>query len=179
MAYTCTGNASDLGLLATGLWQNNLGSPSSISSLTISGWFSQDYVVGALNAKISTCYSGSNGGSGVNWAICDGVSGSLDGGSLNILGLQYLVTYWQGKVAGAAGAGGISDLFTVLKEGDSVVQKVSPAELMKVYSSMVKEANAQLNYAVAEYVQNSQGSRLGREVSFPSILFPSTVYPGS
>lgn len=174
MAYTCTGGAESLGILASGIWSNNLNSPSNISALTISGWFSQDYVVGALNAKISTCYSGSNAGSGVNWAICP----DIDDGSLNILGLQYLVTYYQGKVAGAAGAGGIEN-YTSARDGDSAWTRVSPAELMKVYSSMAKEANAQLNYAVAEYVQNSQGSRLARSSDYVSFLPPSAVYPST
>lgn len=131
--------------------------------------------MGALNAKISTCYSGSNGGSGVNWAICS----DLDDGALNILGLQYLVTYYQGRVAGAAGAGGVSDTWVSLREGDSDIRRVSAAELMKVYSAMVKETNTQLNYAVAEYVQNSQGSRLGRSVEYVSFLPPSAAYPGT
>ena len=175
MAYTCTGGAESLGILASGIWSSNLNSPTSISALTISGWFSQDYVVGALNAKISTCYSGSNGGSGANWAICP----SIDDGSLNILGLQYLVTYYQGKVAGAAGAGGVSDTWVSLREGDSDIRRVSASELMKVYSTMVKETNAQLNYAVAEYVQNSQGSRLSRSVEFYNYAPPSAVYPST
>jgi hypothetical protein len=176
MAYTCTGagGASSLGTLASGIWLNSLGQPTSISALSISGYFAQDYVVGALNAKISTCYSGSNAGSGVNWAICP----DLDDGSLNLIGLIYLSSYWTQKVASAAGAGGISDTFTVLREGDSTIQRTSPAELMKVYSSMLRQTNDQLNYAVAEYSQNSQGSRLGRSVDYVSILFPSTIYPG-
>lgn len=176
MAYTCTGaeGAGSLGTLASGIWLNSLGQPTSVSALTISGYFAQNYVVGQLNAKISTCYSGSNGGSGTNWAICP----DLDDGSLNLMGLIYLSSYWTQKVASAAGAGGISDTWTRLREADSDIQKVSPAELMKIYSSMLRQTNEQLNYAVAEYTQNSQGSRLGRSVDYVSILSPSTIYPG-
>ena len=130
-------------------------------------------MVGALNAKISTCYSGSNGGSGVNWAICP----DADDGALNILGLQYLVAYWGGKVAGAAGAGGVTDTWVAMREGDSDVRRASPAELMKIYKDMARQANEQLNYAVAEYVQNSQGSRLPRSNEFVSYFngYPNTT----
>lgn len=173
MSYTCTGNASDLGLLATGLWQNNLNSPTSVSALTISGWFAQDYVVGQLNAKISTCYSGSNNGSGNNWAICP----DADGGTLAILGAMYLVTYWDGKIAGAAGAGGVSDTWISLREGDSDLRRTSPAELMKVYSAMSKQANERLTYLTNEYIRNSQGAALPRSVEFWTIINGYPVYP--
>lgn len=177
MAYTCTGaeGAGSLGTLASGLWLNSLGQPTSISALSISGYFAQNYVVGQLNAKISTCYSGSNGGSGANWAICP----NLDDSELAILGYIYLSTYWIQKVASAAGAGGISDTFTVLREGDSSIQRTSPAELMKIYSAMARQANEQLNYLTNEYIRNGQGSVLPRSIEMPTIIFSSNTYPGS
>jgi hypothetical protein len=167
MSYTCTGNASDIGTLATGLWLYALGQPTDLSALTLSGYFPQDYVVGALNAKISVCYSGSNGGSGVNWAICP----DLDNGALNILGLQYLVNYWTQKVASAAGAGGVVGTWTSLSEGDSRIVRTSSAELMKVYKDMAKQAQAALDYAAAEYIQNEQGARWPRSVEMSSFYF--------
>lgn len=175
MSYTCTGinGAGALGALATGIWVNSLGQPTSVSALTISGYFAQDYVVGQLNAKISTCYSGSNAGSGVNWAICPDLSDS----ELAILGYIYLSTYWTQKVASAAGAGGVSDTFTVLREGDSTIQRTSSAELMKIYKDMARQANEQLNYLTNEYIRNGQGSVLPRSVDLFTIINGYPIYP--
>lgn len=167
MSYTCTGafDSAPLGLLATGLWVNSLNQPANISSLTISGWFAQDYVVGQLNAKISTCYSGVSG-----WAICP----SLDSSELAILGAMYLTTYWGQQVAGAVGAGG-TNLFTSAADGDRRFTKTSVSELMKIYKDMARQANEQLNYLTNEYIRNGQGANLPRSIDYLS-FYNGTTY---
>lgn len=167
MAYTSPSGAQDLGTLASGIWQYNLGSPTNISSLVISGYFAQDYVVGQLNAKIGTCYSGVSG-----WAI----STDIDNSELAILGAMFMVSYWGQKVSSAAGAGGVSDTWVAMRDGDSDIRRASPSELMKIYTSMFRDANNQLNYLTNEYLVHGVGSTLPRSVDFYSFYYGYGYY---
>jgi hypothetical protein len=154
---SCTG-ASDIGLFATGLW-TNIGQPSDISALTISGFVAQPSTLGALNAYIGTCYSGD----GVN--VCP----DLDEGSFAIIGLMYLQSYYMSLMRANAGAGGTLRLVE-LREGDSTIRWVNASEIAKTYSAAAKDAASQLKYLVKAYNNNSQGGNTPRAIDFPLII---------
>lgn len=156
-------SSAQIGLFATGLWEE-LGSPSDIAANTISGWVSQDQTLGKLNNLIGTCFSGV-GYSGVGTWNYD-VSPDLSNLEFGILDQMYRVTYYQRLIRNIAGAGGTFPV-QQMAEGDSKIQFVSAAELAKVYTDNLKNAQDQMKYLVNAYIKLDYAPR---SVDFYTIL---------
>lgn len=157
---SCTGDASDIGLWATGLW-TTLGQPSDVSALTISGWASQSFTVGALNAYTNQCYSGISGA-----YVCP----DLNQADFAILGAMYAVQFYNFRAQAMAGAGGVEKTWTELRDGDSVMRRSSPGELMKAYVAMANEAAKTLRNLVAFYNDYLQNGTLPHSVLYPTVI---------
>lgn len=136
----CT-DASVIGDFATGLWVTQLGSPSDVSALTISGWVTQSFTIGALNNYTFQCFSGVSGN------VCP----VLYQDEFAILALMYMQQFWTYRAQATAGAGGVLLPWTALRDGDSEIRRVDPAALMRTYQSMSNAANKQLNAMIVQY----------------------------
>lgn len=159
---SCSGDASDIGLFATGLWQT-LGAPDDLSALYISGYVGLPSTLGQLNAYIGSCYSGMDG-----IYVCP----DMDNGSFAIVGQMFTQAYYLNLMRANAGAGGAMSRVMELQEGDSRLKWVSSAELAKVYLQAAKDAQIQLKYLVKAYNDNSQGANEARDVEYPSFGLP-------
>lgn len=160
-------SSEQIGLFATGLWQD-LGSPNDLSANTISGWVSQPSTVGKLNNLIGTCYSGI-GYTGVgSWN--NDVKPDLTDSEFGILDQMYRVSYYQQLVRNIAGGGGSNKIVQQMSEGDSKVTFVSAADLARVYTENLKEAQSALKYQVNVYIQNSAGGNMPSSVDFYTVL---------
>lgn len=168
---SCTGDASDIGLFSTGLWQS-LGSPDDISSIYISGYVTLPSTLGTLNAYIASCYSGVSGA-----YVCP----DLDYGSFAIIGMIFTQGYYLNLMKANAGAGGAQKLtqqLIELSEGDSRIRWTNPGELAKVYLQAAQDAQAQLKYLVKAYNDNSQGGNIPRSINYLSFGVPYYGYGG-
>lgn len=155
---SCTGQGEDIGLWATGIWVT-IGSPSAISSLTISGYAAQSFNIGRLNAFTSQCYIGVSGA-----YVCP----NLDDGSFAILQQMFLQSYYMQLMNANAGAGGTRSVQEIV-DGDSRITWTNQSELAKTYLAAANQAEKTLNNLVRNYVNNSLGGNLPRDVSFYSI----------
>lgn len=158
-----------IGQWASGVWQD-LGSPASVSALTISGYAVSPNTLGRLNNFIGTCYSGS-GYSGIGSNDFDVVPDLTDQ-ELAIEGQLYLVSYYNALAQSVMGAGATLSpaqgglQWQQLREGDSVVTRPNLAAIAKVYTDASKEAMAQLKYLVNVYITQVQGSATPRNVLY-------------
>ncbi len=84
-----------IGEWATGFWQD-LGEPSNVSALNISGYAVQVNTLGTLNARLGTCFSGV---SGVGGGFYD-ASPDYTYAELSIVGLFYEIG-WYNQLARA------------------------------------------------------------------------------
>ncbi len=152
---SCTGQGDDIGQWATGIWVN-IGSPSAISALSISGYAAQSFAIGQLNAYTAQCYIPVSGA-----YVCP----NLDDGSFAILAQMFLYSYYMQLMNANAGAGG-TRLVQVIKDGDSVLQWTNASELAKTYLAAAQTAQKNLNNLVRNYVNNSLGGNAPRSVNY-------------
>lgn len=158
-----------IGNWASGVW-TDLGQPPNLSALTISGYAVAPNTLGRLNNFIGTCYSGS-GYSGIGSVDFD-VIPDLTDQELAIVGALYNVSYYNGLVQAAMGAGSAIPAsmgglpIATVREGDSTIAKANPAAIGAAYAGLAKEANAQLKYLVNVYIQNVLGAGTPRNVMF-------------
>lgn len=158
-----------IGNWASGVWID-LGQPPNVSALTISGFAVAPNTIGRLNNLIGTCYSGS-GYAGPGTVDYDVVPDLTDQ-ELALTNALYLVSYYNGLVQGAmgagatisAGAGGMP--WQQIREGDSTISRPNIAAIGATYVGLAKEANAQLKYLVNAYRENVLGSNTPRNVMF-------------
>lgn len=159
-----------VGNVASGLWVS-LGSPSSVSALTISGYFVFDSTLGSLNSKLGTCFQ-STGSSGVGFGY--DATPDLCSTELAIEALMFTISYYGGLATNTMGAGGmgVGGLpFVNIAEGDTKLGTANPAAIGAVYLGMATQATKDLNYLVNQYVLNSQGGDTPRSVSNPNVVF--------
>jgi hypothetical protein len=157
---SCTGEgATDIGNWATGLW-TNIGMPSTLSALTISGYVPQSFTLGQLNAYIGQCYSGVSGA-----YVCP----NLDDGSFAILAQMFLKSYYMQLMQANAGAGGVVRIAHEIREADRSIKWVNQSEIAKTYLSASQAAEKTLNNLVRNYVNNSLGGNVPKSVSFMNL----------
>lgn len=150
----CSGDQSYIGYWATGIWQYGLGQPSSISSLSLSGWLTSSYVIGKIDTLLQTCHSG-----------CSGiVSPCYSEQELGIAEKMYMANYY-GLLARGAVAG--NNLIST-KDGDAAISFSDNSRISKNFLDAAKVANDELNYLVSVYRSNDA---VPRDVSFYYILF--------
>lgn len=157
---SCTGDATDIGLWATGMW-TNLGQPPDVSAQTISGWVVQPYTVGTFNTLTNQCFSPVSGA-----FVCP----ELDDAEFGVLGAMYAVQFWNYRAQAMAGAGGVDTTWSRLSEGDSTIQRASPGELMKVYAAMARDAQLNLRFVIASYNDYVQNGSMPNSVLYPTIV---------
>ncbi len=156
---SCTGDASYIGNWATGLW-TTIGSPANLSALVISGYAVQSFTLGRLDAYIGLCHSGISGA-----YVCP----DLDDGSLAIISQMFLQSYYQQLMLSVMGAGGAIKAMQEVRDGDSVIRWVNASELAKTYLKASKDAENTLNNLVRNYVNNSLGGNMPKDVSYLNI----------
>ncbi len=143
-----------IGLFATGVWLN-LGSPSSTSALAISGFVTQPYTLGTLNARIGTCFNSSGFmGTGVVFDTTPDITYS----ELAIVDALFRVTYYAQLATATMGVGGSSVPAQQLREGDSVIQFANIANLGEQYRESVKDWNTNLSYIINAYLSQSSNA---------------------
>jgi len=141
---------------ASGLWSNELGSPSNVTVTTISGWATSNYILGQLGNLTFQCFSGSDG--------CP--VPALGPSELSILSEMYKITYYNGLVKSSLGAGGTRKV-QELVEGDSRIKWQNDNETAKIYSNLGKDAANNLKYLVRSYNQGNKNQV--RSVDFYNI----------
>ncbi len=157
---------SGIGVWATGLW-TDLGSPTNISALTISGYVATPNTLGKLNSLIGTCYapSGYTGFGSFNYDVTPDLAET----ELALIGKLYMVSYYNSLVQSVMGAGGVMPTLSA-REGDTSFNLVNPVSMGKVWADMAKEANEELKYLVNAYINQSQGANVPRSVVFPNVV---------
>lgn len=165
-----------IGLWATGTWID-LGSPSYLSALTISGYASVPNTLGMLNTYISTCYSGS-GFTGFNSVNYDVVP-DLTYQELALIDAMYRASYYNNLAQATMGGGGGAIPFSSIAEGDTKIAQ-NPAAIGLAYIGLAKDQQARLKYLVNVYLNQVQGADVPRQVLFPGVVGPlfSNAYWG-
>lgn len=167
-----------IGVWASGFWQE-LGSPASLSALTLSGYACTPETIGRLNNLIGTCYfpSGASGDSGIIGYNFD-VAPNLTLQEVALIGAMYLVSYYMGLAQASMGAGGIIAITNggtpvqSIKEGDSQITWANVAGIGRNYVELAKQAKLDLNYLVNAYINNTQGGNTPRSIAYLNALYP-------
>lgn len=173
-------NSDFLGNLAYSVWYQ-LGMPSANSVQSISGYFCSTPAVGQLNNLTAGCWL-PFGFSGVGtwnydvWNPYGTDSGLLTPAEGELLALMYQVIYYDRLVNSLIGPGGfVSGVntqnlpVTTLKDGDSTIQYMNPAQAAQIYESRRTQAVKDLRFAANTYNVNTQGSQMPRTNGFFSI----------
>lgn len=139
-----------IGNWATGLWQD-LGSPSSVSALTISGYALQPSTLGRLNALINTCFYATGAPTGgPNYRICP-YMGYAELAMIDAMYRSSLYSQWATSMMGISQD---TLAWTALAEGDSRIARNGTANIGKEYREMAKDAVTTLNYLANAYEIN-------------------------
>jgi len=120
-----------LGRYASGIWED-LGQPSGISISYISGYIIDN--LGKLNILIDTCFSGDGSGR---------MTPQITIFELAIAGEIYKESYYAKKIRDSLGANGYGEQYSwiMLKEGDTTIQRASPTQIAREYSSLKKDCS--------------------------------------
>lgn len=166
-------SADLIGNFASGVWMN-LGMPSFLSALTISGYVTEPSTLGQLNNYIGTCYSGSgfSGAGSYNYDVVPDIGTQ----ELAIIGSLFLISFYNGLAQanlgnGTNGAAGVP--YITLREGDTVLTRASGPAIAAVYYSLSTQSIKNLNYQINTYITQTQGSEIPRNVVFPNLIFPT------
>lgn len=143
------GGSEYIGYWASGIWQFGLGEPTSISSLSISGWLTSTYVLGKINTLLQVCHSGYSGL----------VSPRFNIDELGVAEKMYMANYY-GLLARGAVAG--NNVVSV-RDGDASVTLVNSSTISRNFLDAAKQANNELNYLANAYRGNEA---FPRDVSF-------------
>lgn len=136
-----------IGIWSSGLWQD-IGSPDSISALTISGYAVQTSTLGKLNNLIGTCFSGSGWlGTGLPFDVAP----AYHNAELAIVEGLFRVGYYSQLATTMMGVSQATVGWTNLREGDSSISRANTAYLGKEYREMAKDAQLTLNYLANAY----------------------------
>lgn len=157
-----------VGMWATGCW-TQLGSPPTLSALTLSGFAVQPGTLGQLSNKITVCYSGVGTGGYFYDASPD-----LTVNELAIIEGIFLVGWYNQLAFATMGAGNSTIPWARIREGDESIERANPVNIGQQYREMSKEANLQLNYLVGAYNDGQRGT--AASVDF---LNPAYPYLGS
>lgn len=165
-------SATLIGLFATGLWQD-LGSPSSLSAITISGYVLQPNTLGRLNNMIGTCYSGSGFmGTGTVFDVYPPITNrqlALVDGMFRVNWYSQLATAMMGLSQDGIG-------WESIREGDSSIKRPATTNLGKEYRELARQTQEQLNYLANSYAIDEN---LVRSVDYLNPGYPNVAYPYS
>lgn len=158
-----------IGIWATGVWLD-LGAPTNVSALTISGYAVQPSTLGRLNSSIGSCYSGSGyaGPGTVNYDVVP----ALTCQELGLIDLMYRSSYYNGLVQANMGYGGDSRPFMAVAEGDTRISYSNPATIGAVYAKMAQDAQSRLWQYINAYNANSN-AYAPRQVLLYDIIYPA------
>jgi len=157
-----------IGEWSTGVWQN-LGQPSSLSALTISGYASQPNTLGTLNSRLGTCFIGTGiNGTGYSYAA----EPPLTSAELSIVEGLFLVSWYSQLAVTTMGVGGSTIPWQSLAEGDSKIARTSVVNIGKEYREMAKDARIRLDYLVGAYIDNSAPSAVVIDYLNPGYPYP-------
>lgn len=161
-----------IGLFATGLWQD-LGSPASLSALTISGYVVQPSTIGRLNAMIGTCYSGSGFmGTGMPFDVYP----ALGYKELAIVDGMFRVNWYSQLATAMMGLNQDGIGWQQIKEGDSSISRPATVNLGKEYRELARQTQEQLNYLANSYAIDGN---YVRSVDYLNPGYPNVAYPYS
>lgn len=184
-----TYNNNYIGLLANGIWQFDLNSPSNLSPLSISG-----YIINSAAAKFNNlcnqCYIGV-GYSGISIGNIIGDSSynydlqipNFSGASLGdnegaILRAIFMLNYYENLVTQYQGQGSfnssnyasnITSPVKALKEGDSAITFESPASMTANIIKLIDQKRKELFYLSESYRREILGSETPRSCAFFNI----------
>lgn len=172
-----------IGEWASGVWFD-IGQPSNVSALAISGFACSPNTLGRLNVLIGECFSGS-GFSGPGTFNYD-VSPCIGQNELALVEQIYLIGWWNNLAQATMGggtlmagvAGAPTTPATTLFEGDTRIAFASPAAIGAVYATRAKEASDNLKYLVNVYINQIQGANVGRSVNLFNLVYPTNAYGG-
>lgn len=142
-----------IGTWATGFWETNLGSPPTISVLTISGYAVQPGTLGMLNTRIGTCYSGLSTGAG---GVVYDASPDLGLDQLAIIGAAFEVSWYNRLAQTMMGLSPEGVSFTHIREGDESYTRANVVNIGKEYREMANDARARLDKLISAF--NSNGT---------------------
>lgn len=169
-----TGSAL-IGTWASGVWQD-LGSPSALSALTISGYAIQPSTLGRLNVLIGTCYQST--GHLVTGTIFNSVP-DLTNTELSLIEGLFRVSYYNQLAMAMMGSTQAGIGWESIKEGDTTIRRGSPTNIGKEYREMAKDTQVILNRLVNAYHTEIQSSSTPRDVAFLNPSYPSIAFPYS
>ena len=160
-----------LGAWATGIW-TDLGSPSTLSALTISGYAVQPSTLGRLNSLIGACYSGTGYlGTG---AVFDAAPDLTNRELAIIEGM--VRTNWYNQLAQTMMGLVPADIpWTSLAEGDSKIARGNAINIGKEYREMAKQAQEFMLYLANAYSIDESGPRDCEYLSPPPVGYPGPL----
>lgn len=129
---------------ADDFWQHELGCPTDISAVSISGWVTSQYTLGKLSNVTLACFSGI---SGVTTPV-------LGPSEFAVLSEMYKVTYYNSLAKKNLGAGGVRKVIE-LKEGDSTIKWQNENETAKIFGTLAKEAQNSLDKISRAYARGN------------------------
>lgn len=157
-----------IGSFASGLWFQ-LGSPTAVSSLTISGYLVTPNTCSQVNNAIGSCYQPTG-------TPAYDITPDISSQELSIAGLYFEVGYWNNIAQASMGQGGLAlggNPVQGISEGDTKITYANAASIGAVYADMALQAKRRLDYAVNQYLLNSVG------ILTPlSVINPNVVYGG-
>jgi hypothetical protein len=169
-----TGSAL-IGLWATGIW-SDLGSPTTLSALTISGYAVQPNTLGTINNRLGTTFLGTGvGGTG---AAYDAVP-VLTNRELAIIEGLFLISWYSQLAFATMGAGGTSIPWSRLREGDESIERANPVSIGKEYREMAKDTRATLDLLVNAYLDNDRGTSLSVDFLNPAYPYAGNYNPSN
>lgn len=159
-----------IGSWGSGLWLE-LGSPTTTTPSTISGYAVQESTLGRLNSLLGTCFSGSGylGTGTSNYQIGPFVTNT----ELSVIGAMYMVSYYRNLAQSMMGVTAAGLPWTSIKEGDSTIQRANGANIGEIYLKEAKTASDQLKYLTDAYRTNAQGGSIARAIDFYNLVGPT------
>jgi hypothetical protein len=143
-----------------GTIHENINSPTSISVGYLSGVLTSSGMIGELNNRLTTDYWISGGS-------C--IAGGFGAAESAILALMVETNYYRRQALctlQGGGAGGV----TVIREGDTTLQRTSPTEIAKGYQDLRRQSEHDLSVMVANW-------KLGHSMSVQVCAAPMASYP--
>jgi len=156
-----------VGQLASGIWED-LGSPTTPSVTSVSGWLGSDRGVGKLNVLLGTTFYVDNSGYHAGeYFDAGGYSGQYVAGDYfpalgnveaAIYGEIYKQDFYVKKIRdvmnGILEGTGTNLDWSELSEGDTTIRRSNRNEVAKTYRGLQQDSQTELNKLVGYYRQN-------------------------
>jgi hypothetical protein len=128
--------------LASGIW-DEIGQPTAIAPLYISGWLVSDSNLGKLNNAINTCY--------YNLSGC--IEPALGTDEQAIYKDIYLISYYRGRATATLNTA-VSDSWLELKDDVSSIKRQNKNEISKTFTVLSRETMEDLSDKIYAYQRN-------------------------